>query len=238
MVFDKELILNRIKEAYNFKNSAELADFLGIARNTLTNWYKRNSIDYDLVFSKCEHLNIDWLITGKGQMLRGEYINSPNTSYVSENSPAVYKLKTDTVIETQRIPLFDIQASAGLTSLFDTPSNQIPIDFISIPNAPKCDGATYVRGDSMYPILKAGDIVCYKMVADIRNIFWGEMYLLDIDVEGDQFLTYKYIQKSTLGDEYVRLVSQNQHHDPKDELKSNIKKLALVKVSIRYNTLS
>lgn len=69
---DKSLILNRIKLAYSLKNDAELARFLEIQRNTLSNWYSRNTIDYDKVFLKCELLNFDWLLTGEGDMLKSE----------------------------------------------------------------------------------------------------------------------------------------------------------------------
>jgi len=67
---DKSLILSRIKLAYSLKNDAELARFLEIQRNTLSNWYSRNTIDYDKVFLKCELLNFEWLLTGQGEMLK------------------------------------------------------------------------------------------------------------------------------------------------------------------------
>lgn len=65
-MIDKSLILNRLKRFKGFTTDRELADFLEISKSTLSNWYKRNSIDYDLLFSKCEQINIDWLITGHG----------------------------------------------------------------------------------------------------------------------------------------------------------------------------
>lgn len=61
-------ILERIKQANNIERDADLAAFLGVSRATISNWGARNSIDYDLVFSKCEHINLDWLITGRGTM--------------------------------------------------------------------------------------------------------------------------------------------------------------------------
>lgn len=72
---DKSLIIKRLKNAKNIQSDAELAIFLGISKSTLSNWYKRNSIDYDLLFSKCEPINIDWLLTGTGSMLRSGVVS-------------------------------------------------------------------------------------------------------------------------------------------------------------------
>jgi hypothetical protein len=47
--------------------NSDLARFLGVVPNTITNWYG-NSIDYDLVFSKCEGINTECLLTGRGEM--------------------------------------------------------------------------------------------------------------------------------------------------------------------------
>ena len=71
-IVNKKLILDRIKEAYGLSGNSELARFLGVAPNTITNWYNRNSIDFDLVFPKCESIDFNWLITGKGPMLKKE----------------------------------------------------------------------------------------------------------------------------------------------------------------------
>ena len=60
----KSSILDRIKKAYRLKNNAELARFLGVKPKTISNWYARNSIDYDIIFSKCDDLDLTWLING------------------------------------------------------------------------------------------------------------------------------------------------------------------------------
>lgn len=180
-------------------------------------------------------VNIEWLMTGRGDALKNQTIQINET----EPQMSVYKLRTDYYgVERQQIPLYEIEASAGLSTLFNPDIKQIPLDYITVPNAPKCDGAVFVRGDSMYPILKAGDIVCYKSLSNIESIYYGEMYLIDVDMDGDQYLTFKYVQKSERGDDYVCLVSHNTHHAPKDILKSEIRAIALVKLSIRYNTNS
>ena len=190
------------------------------------------------ISNKFDEIDAGWLLTGKGEMIKNKE-DALTVNQVAEPEISMYNLKTDYFgIDKQMIPLFDFAASAGIVSIFHDNSNNVPLDYISVPNAPKCDGAIFVRGDSMYPLLKAGDIICYKTISNIDNLIYGEMYLLDIDNGDDQYLTVKYVQKSDLGDKYIKLVSQNVHHDPKEEKVSNIRALAIVKLSIRYNTIS
>lgn len=99
----------------------------------------------------------------------------------------------------------------GLCRCSTTGESSVPVNYIHIPNLPKCDGAIYVVGDSMYPLLKSGDIVLYKQLRDIGDVFWGDMYLLSIDIDGEEYVTVKYIQKSDR-EGCIKLVSQNPHH--------------------------
>ena len=106
-----------------------------------------------------------------------------------------------------------------------------------MPDLPACVVAVYVRGVARDPLLKSGDIVLYKQVHDMQyGIFWGEMYLISANVDGDEFVTIKYIHKSER-ENCVKLVSHNQHLEPKDIPISMIRALALVKASVRYNTI-
>jgi phage repressor protein C with HTH and peptisase S24 domain len=175
----------------------------------------------------------NWLLTGDGQMLK------VGKNVISEPG-MVYTMKTDTRIKEQSVPLYDLEASAGVVSLFNNKNGKDkPVDFISIPNLPKCDGAIYVTGDSMYPLLKSGDIIMYKQLENIiENIYFGEMYLVSINLDGDEFVTVKWIHKSDKGEDFIKIVSQNTHHQPKDIHIKNIKAIALIKASIRVNSMS
>ena len=53
---------------YGLRNKTELASFLGVSPHTVSNWYSRNSIDYDLVFEKCAGLDFNWLVTGNASV--------------------------------------------------------------------------------------------------------------------------------------------------------------------------
>ena len=144
--------------------------------------------------------------------------------------------RTDNSLPLQSVPLYSIEGTAGLVPLFTDQAQAKPINFIHIPNLPKCDGAIYIVGDSMYPLLKSGDIVLYKQLRDLNDIFWGDMYLLSIDIDGEEYVTVKYIQKSDR-EGFVKLVSQNPHHADKEVAVSRIRAIALVKASIRMNSL-
>ncbi len=170
------------------------------------------------------NVNPEWLETGRGEMFNAQ---PDYTSFLH---------RTDNTLPMQSVPLYSIEGTAGLVPLFSDNNSNKPINYIHIPNLPKCDGAIYVAGDSMYPLLKSGDIVLYKQLNDLNDIFWGDMYLLSLDLEGEEYITVKYIQKSDR-DGYVRLVSQNPHHADKDVPMSRIRALALVKASIRMNSI-
>jgi len=68
---------------------------------------------------------------------------------ILQEPKARYLQRTDVMQKNQMIPLFNIEAAAGLVELFQHVNEKTPIDFLSIPNLPKCDGAVFVTGDSM-----------------------------------------------------------------------------------------
>ncbi len=154
----------------------------------------------------------------------------------AEPDLTAYRHRTDNSLPLQSVPLYSIEGTAGLVPLFADRAETKPVNYIHIPNLPKCDGAIYVVGDSMYPLLKSGDIVLYKQLSDIADIFWGDMYLLSIDIDGEEYITVKYIQKSDR-EGFVKLVSQNPHHADKEVAMSRIRAIALVKASIRMNSI-
>ncbi|WP_299627723.1 S24 family peptidase [uncultured Tenacibaculum sp.] len=181
------------------------------------------------------HFDSLWLLTGKGDMLVKNDAVVVSGEVVANN---VFKLKTDYPIGKQAVPLYNVEAAAGLVELFQSHGDTQPVGTLNIPNLPKCDGAVFVTGDSMYPLLKSGDIVAYKQIYDFYSeIFWGEMYLISVEVAEEEFISVKYIQKSEKGEDYIKLVSQNKHHQPKDIKMSKIRAMALVKASVRMNSM-
>ncbi len=168
-----------------------------------------------------------WLLTGVGDSILSSVSVIPNHRF---------KSRTDHIVDSQEVPLYDFDAAAGLVAIFND-RHPIPADFLKIPNMPPVDGAVYVRGESMFPLLKSGDIVMYKKKElAMDSIIWGEIYLLSFISDGDTYTAVKYIQKSDQQD-MVRLASFNPSFAPKDIPISSITALALVKASITFHTM-
>ncbi|BDD10896.1 transcriptional regulator [Fulvitalea axinellae] len=225
----------RLDKFFKYKelNDNKVTLQAGISNGIIGKGRKRGSLSLDnisKILYTYPELNANWLLTGTGEM-----VNIPDGAMIL--NPHV--LKSDNAVDRQSIPLYSVEATAGLVNLFD--SNQTPsvIDTIKIPNLPKCDGAVFVMGDSMYPLLKSGDIVAYKQIQNFKDgMFWGEMYLISVEVDGEEYVSVKFVQKSDLGDDYIKLVSQNTYHQPKDIHLSKVRALAIVKASIRLNSMS
>ncbi|MBR6640460.1 MAG: LexA family transcriptional regulator [Muribaculaceae bacterium] len=242
--FSKKDIVNRLRQVVNAENNSDLANKLGVRKSTISNWINRDSIDYDLVFSFCEHVNLDWLLTGRGEMLKQPtqpYITSEEgTDMIASDAISTihYPKSSERIYEHDSVSLYDIEAAANLHTILLNRDENV-IGQIVIPNIPKCDGAIYVHGDSMSPLLKSGDIIAFKVVPnELSSIYYGEMYLVSMDLNGDDYLTVKYINRSEKGDEWVKLVSHNTYYAAKDVPVSAIRFLALVKFSISMHTMS
>ena len=172
-------------------------------------------------------LSREWLLYGEGRMEKN----------LSPAQPAkTFGLRTDRKVERQEIPLFDISAAAGLVEIFQD-AGQDPVSFLTIPDLPPVDGAVYVRGNSMYPLLKSGDIIIYKKVEPAADrILWGQIYLLSYTLGSDSYTVVKYVKRAEK-EGHIRLVSYNDFYEPVEIPASSVKALALVKASITFLTM-
>jgi len=221
----------RMREYLDYKGITKykFCNDLGFSNKFLDNSSNMGTDKACKILHYYPEINSEWLLTGNGPMIKED-----NANIVIMNND---RKTIDSLHVSQEIPLYDLEAVAGLRELFNSGKPQRVLDTIKIPNLPKCDGAISVTGDSMYPLLKSGDIVLYKET-EFENIFFGEMYLLSVKLnDWEEYITVKYVQKSDQGTDFVKLVSQNSHHQPKDIHISKISALALIKASIRINTM-
>ena len=206
---------------------------IGVSRGTLES---STGITEDVMakfIATYSEINISWLITGEGTMLKND-APPPDATVQPIHQPRTPEKKVD----NQIINLYDFEATAGLRSLLDNQHANI-IDTIKIPNMPKCDGAIHIVGDSMYPRLKPGDIIFYKKLPiDLQSILYGEMYLLSYSIDGDDYCVVKYIKRSDKGEPFITLASHNPAHEDTDIDFRCVNAIALIKGSYNQTTMS
>lgn len=229
-----ENTLQRIKQYIDYKG-VRVSAFerkIGMSNGSFASQLKKNkTIGLDKLENIVKiypEIDLDWLLTGSGNMIK--------LNILEENDGRFYK-KIGKSEENTDIPLYDIQTTSGIIDLFGDNENQKPEDFIRVPKTSNCDGALYVAGDSMYPLLKSGDIVMYKKIFNLENnIIWGEMYLIYVNNDGNESFFTRYLKQSER-ESYVQFVAQNPDHQTIEFPVSSIKALALVKGFIRVNSL-
>lgn len=240
-------ISHRIKtlvDYYAGGNNTKFAQLTDTSEANIRNYIAGTKPRFDFISNLANRfeINCEWLLTGKGYMLKSdeetfETENATNFHYNNIDVMMVSEEKLPYYGKDQCIPLYDTYGAAGCVSLFQNNHASIPIDTIKIPDLPPCDGAIFVRGDSMYPVLKSGDIVLYKTIPELDTIIWGETYIVCYEAYGDYYTVVKYVKKSTTNNGCIILISQNEHHQPFEISLSQVKAMALVRASIRYNNM-
>lgn len=226
-------IVKRAKQTLGFKTDSELAAYLGVSRSTLSNWCARNSIDFPLLLGKLKDVDYNWLLVGKGSAKRQPRVCE--SELAKGEVEILHNPKSVEAMDDRSVSLYDVTAAANLKTLLANKGQYI-VGKIQIPSIPRCDGALYINGDSMYPILKSGDIVGFKEINSFSNVIYGEMYLVSFIMDGDEYLTVKYVNRSQM-EGYIKLVSYNTHHEPMDLPLEAINAMAIVKFSIRKNMM-
>lgn len=215
-----------LKKQRRIYNASDLAHITGKQKSYISELLSgKRKLSEHFVLSFVEHfpeISKEWLLTGNGDMLNGKI--------------QTFELKTGGEQTIQKVPVFELEATAGFSSLYNDiyPAAN---DYITIPNLPPVDGAIYARGDSMAPLIASGDIVIFKKV-DLapNNILWGQIYIVSYTIDGDNYTVLKYVRHSTR-EGYIRLESFNSRFDPQEIPSSSITAMALVKASITFHTI-
>lgn len=68
---EKKDMLEMLVNYYSDGNKARFAAKLGIKPQAFSMWLSRNSFDAELIYTKCENVSADWLLSsGEGEMIR------------------------------------------------------------------------------------------------------------------------------------------------------------------------
>jgi len=129
-------------------------------------------------------------------------------------------------------PVYDIDATAGTadrrTELFD---NDHIVGWVNLPAiSPDCR-IVRVSGDSMSPVIYNGDYVAVRKVANMQQIFWGQIYIVTLE----DFRVVKYVRRHT-DPQMVVLRSENPNYDDMEVLRSDIRDMLLVQHVMHVST--
>lgn len=237
---EKRDMLEALILYYSRGNKTHFANLLEVKPQTISSWISRNTFDAELIYSKCENVSADWLMTGSGQMLKNEGIPAGlvytdparGIGYKPATAPTgnmdtrcSVKLSAD---QSEGIPLIPFDAMAGALT-----SEQTVLDYecehYIVPAFKGADFLITVKGDSMHPTYRSGDMVACKRVPMSDCFFqWNKAYVVDTD----QGALIKRIKKAS-EKETLLLVSDNSCYDPIELPISAIHGVALVMGIIR-----
>lgn len=194
-ILDKPLVLDRIKEYYKLKGNAELARFLGVAPNTITNWYGRKTFDIDVIYTKCVDIDMNWLLTGEGNMLSSD-------SEKEEKLPSVNQTY-------EGAPYFNVDFIGGFDVIVNDQTRN-PDFYINYPPYNQ-EGVVWcnLTGHSMEPEISNGDIIALREVTTpIQYLPAGEIY----GIVTEEYRTVKRVRLSQK-EGYVRLIPSNKSEE-------------------------
>lgn len=67
---EKKAILQTLIEQYGDGSQRKFAKLLGVTPQVINNWLTRGTLDYQLIYEKCQDLSGDWLLSGTGPMTK------------------------------------------------------------------------------------------------------------------------------------------------------------------------
>ena len=126
-------------------------------------------------------------------------------------------------------PVYDIDVTAGripLPEMF-TPANLT--GFVSLPGIPRDTRIVRVNGDSMSPTICNGGYVAIRPINDTRNIFWGQIYVIQLD----DYRMVKFVRRHP---DPLRVIlhSDNPAYDDMEIDRADIISLYIVESIINY----
>ena len=154
----------------------------------------------------------EWLLTGKGSMLK------------SDEQPLPEAKKTSS--RHKGIPLIPMEAIAGFPAIDNDGVSFDDCQHYSIPEF-EAKGANFlirVSGDSMTPLYCNGDIIACRKIAEIHFFQWGGVYVLDTS----QGVLVKYVEECEKNDDCILCVSENKRYKPFPLPKDDIRSLSTI----------
>ena len=181
---------------YSEGKPTRFAKYIGVAPSTISTWLARDSFDYDLLFAKCETISPEWLLTGKGNMLKEEETEDVSAPIVSYD-PKVGQ------------PYYNVDFLGGFSEVYNSQVS-VPDRNIIVPGFDRAKLWCNVTGHSMEPKINHGDISALRPCT-LDDIQYGEIYAVVLDT----IRTIKILRKGSSKDS-LRYVPINPNFDEQE----------------------
>lgn len=159
-------------------------------------------------------LDLGWLVTGKGQMLKEEN-----------------KVCATVCSEGKQIPFVNIAAVGGFGSADFAIGERDVKAYYVVPKFKdrKIDFMIEITGSSMYPKYNSGDVVACRVIRESGFLQWNKVHVVATKEQG---ILIKRLKKGS-NDDRLLAISDNSDYDPFEIPKNEITGLALVVGVIR-----
>lgn len=238
-----ETILTNIKERVlqitDYKDITKEKFFtdLGISYGNFKGKAKEKALSSDVLANIVAiHSDIDpeWLLTGKGEMLKKEKTYYPNHLVGEEDSEYELTLK-ELIPKTKAIkgvPYYDVDFTASFLEVENNQQIQ-PDSYISHPFFKNSDIVVRASGQSMAKLIKHGDAIGLSRIEDWAEFIpMGEIYAI---VTKNNFRMIKIITKGETNNSYTLISkptdSKKNEFPPQQINKDKILKIFKVQAS-------
>lgn len=179
-------------------------------------------------------VNIEWLITGMGEMLKNESNNTQKTSdfFIDQN---IKSRETIPFAEAARsglspIPLVTQTAAAGFGNANFSIEESDVKEYYVIPKFKYCkvDFMIEISGLSMYPHFNSGDVIACSILRNTQFIQWNKCHVIATREQGI------LVKRLMPGDDmkHLRAISDNKDYPPFDIPVDEITGIAIVVGSV------
>lgn len=195
----------------------------GVLSRAINNGTDIQSKWLQVVVENYPQYSADWLLSGKGNMLKSP--SSPSTPIDERSTEPAHHVPEG---NREGIPLIPLSAMAGAFT-GDTSVMEYECERYVIPAFKGADFLIQVKGDSMQPTYYSGDLVaCQRVPMDDLFFQWNKIYVLDTK----QGPLIKRIRRGS-DDFHVLIVSDNTDYEPFELSKDQFYGVALVRGLVR-----
>ncbi len=189
---------------------------IGVARGDFSNVKTLGSDRILRIHTKYPELNIEWLVTGNGEMIKN-----------AEREQKTIEISESAISETKRkgALIYDIDATCGLSGRDIEFTDEKVIGSIDAPEINSDSKIIFATGDSMLPLIASGDRVVIRKIESWDYFNYGQVYLI---ITNEYRLIKRVRRHPKDADNLILLRSENPDYDDIDLPKREIIHLFIV----------